>query len=90
MNANRRKVLISGTVVRAKLRDMSLDDALDETLAKAEIEVTEIEWAGLRRDAEQVLGGGRWPCNLRQIEIAFLKAGELHVVDRRAVSEVSE
>lgn len=70
MNTNRRKVLIAGTVVRAKLRDMSLDDALAATLAKAEIQVTEIERAGLRRDAEQVLGG-RWPDKPGQIEIAI-------------------
>lgn len=60
MNADRRKVLIAGAVVRAKLRDMSLDDALATTLEKADVQVTEIERAGLRRDAEQVLGG-RWP-----------------------------
>ena len=70
MNADRCKVLVACTVIRARLQEISLDAALAATLEKAGVQVTEVERRQLLRDAEAVLAG-RWPDEPRQIEIAM-------------------
>mgnify|MGYP001232334460 FL=1 len=70
MNADRRKVLVACTVIRARLQELQLDAALAATLEKAGVQVTEVERRQLLRDAEAVLAGS-WPDEPRQIEIAM-------------------
>ena len=70
MNANHRKALIACAAIRVILRGMQVDEALTAALEKAGVQVSEIERAGLRRDAETMLAG-RWPDEPRQIEIAM-------------------
>ena len=70
MNANHRKVLICCTVIRARLQELQLDEALTATLEKAGVQVSEHERHQLLRDAEAVLAG-RWPDTPEQIEIAM-------------------
>jgi len=59
VNADRRKALIACTAVRVILRGMPLDEALAAALEKAGSQVSEIERAGLRRDAENAIAGHR-------------------------------
>lgn len=51
MNANRRKALAAAAVVRSKVLGLELDEALSVALEKAGVQVSEIERAGLQRDA---------------------------------------
>jgi len=71
VNANLRNALIACAAIRVILRGMQLDEALDAALEKAGAQVSEIERAGLRRDVEHVLAGGRWPDKPGQLEAAI-------------------
>ncbi|PDO11600.1 MAG: hypothetical protein BLM47_00240 [Candidatus Reconcilbacillus cellulovorans] len=70
MNFNQRNALIACSTIRVILRGMQVDGALDAALAKAGVQVSEIERAGLRRDAEAA-AAGRWPGKPGQLEAAI-------------------